>query len=116
MTERAVYAEIPAASDAGRVVRALQQAGHLPISLVAQTIRAQHSDAMAAIKRLAASGIVQVRHTDGEPVAVLASQLTDPPEVARVEEKKEATKAGKKAHAADDKGQESERRRDIDTA
>ncbi len=82
---------IPHASNAGRVLRALQSAKQLPVSKLAQAIRAQHSDAMAALKQLTERGIVQVRHTDGEPVAVLMPQpeeLDDPPKAKPAEEKK----------------------------
>lgn len=91
MTDHAGYLGIPAASDAGRVVRALQAAKQLRVNEVAQAIRAQHSDAMAALKQLTERGIVQVRHTDGEPVAVLMPQpeeLDDPPKAKPAEEKK----------------------------
>lgn len=106
MTDHAGYLGIPAASDAGRVVRALQQAGRLPVSRLAQAIRTQHSDAMAALKQLTERGVVQIRHPNGEPVAVLTSQPEapdDPPEATPVEEKKKPTPPAekpKKARAA----------------
>lgn len=91
MTMPDAYSIIPHASNAGRVLRALQSAKQLPVSKLAQAIRAQHSDAMAALKQLTDRGIVQVRHTDGEPVAVLMPQpeeLDDPPKAKPAEEKK----------------------------
>lgn len=90
---------IPHASNAGRVLRALQSAKQLPVSKLAQAIRAQHSDAMAALKQLTERGIVQVRHTDGEPVAVLTSkpeEPDDPPKAKPAEEKKKPTPQAKK--------------------
>lgn len=90
---------IPHASNAGRVLRALQSAKQLPVSKLAQAIRAQHSDAMAALKQLTERGIVQVRHTDGEPVAVLMPQpeeLDDPPKAKPAEEKKKPTSPAEK--------------------
>lgn len=106
MTDHAGYLGIPAASDAGRVVRALQAAKQLRFSEIAQAIRAQHSDALAAIKQLAERGVVQVRHTDGEPVAVLTSkpeEPDDPPKAKPAEEKKKPappTEKPKKARSA----------------
>lgn len=91
---------IPHASNAGRVLRALQSAKQLPVSKLAQAIRAQHSDAMAALKQLTERGIVQVRHTDGEPVAVLTSkpeEPDDPPKAKPAEEKKTQPPQTKKA-------------------
>jgi len=100
MTDHAGYLGIPAASDAGRVVRALQAAKQLRVNEVAQAIRAQQSDAMAALRQLTERGIVQVRHTDGEPVLVLASQPEepdDPPKAKPAEEKKTPPPQTKKA-------------------
>jgi len=99
MTMPDAYSIIPPASDAGRVLRALQAAKQLRVNDVAQAIRAQHSDAMAALRQLTERGIVQVRHADGEPVAVLTSQpeeLDDPPKAKPAEEKKKPTSPAEK--------------------
>lgn len=103
MTDHAGYLGIPAASDAGRVVRALQAAKQLRVNEVAQAIRTQQSDAMAALKQLTERGVVQIRHTNGEPVAVLTSQPEepdDPPKAKPAEEKKKPAPPAEKPKKA----------------
>ena len=77
MTERAVYAGIPIASDAGRLVRALQENNAQYFHELARAIGTQQSEASAAIKQLAARGLVQIRHAYDGPIVV----LTPPAEV-----------------------------------
>ncbi len=80
MTERAVYAGIPIASDAGRLVRALQQNNAQYFHDLALAIRAQQAEASAAIRQLAARGLVQIRHAYDGPIVVLTPPAEAEPE------------------------------------
>lgn len=76
----AVYAGIPVASDAGRVIRALQERNPQPLRDLARAIRAQQSEVNAAIKQLAARGLVQIRSAFDEPVVALTPPAEEEPE------------------------------------
>jgi len=76
----AVYAGIPIASDAGRVIRALQERNSLRLRDLARAIRAQQSEASAAIKQLERRGLVQIRSAFDEPVVVLTPPAEEEPE------------------------------------